>query len=454
MLRNNRKRLGGMLCFLLMILSANAQYSVTGGSKTPLLAVNDKSKYIKVYLVYGMDNVELSYTSANSSHQWYRYKGGKALDTGVKIASELNGNTSVVRNPEEGYGYFVREGDAIPLEFIWITDYSKYAFDPQTLQAVDGDCGGFRLTGTPAIPKLLYTVPTTGYEEELQRQFEVSYQTLVWNEASKMFSRTDSVMQVDGNPFHVTKRIPAPLCDTEVRLSGDSFARYFDVEKSVSTPLYEAVKIELYSDTTMYMEEADNQIPAEGEAVSAPVEVHFSAYANSPVASLFVWKIYKGEDTGGSDEEKPREVLLHFPGEEFDYTFREEGTYTAEIEVSGRDNACAVSNSYVIKIGSSSLDIPNAFSPGTSPGINDEFRVAYKSLIEFKCWIFNRWGNQIYYWTDPTKGWDGKKGGKYVAPGVYFYVIEAKGSDGQKYNKKGSVNILRPKQIDDEVPQE
>ena len=41
-----------------------------------------------------------------------------------------------------------------------------------------------------------------------------------------------------------------------------------------------------------------------------------------------------------------------------------------------------------------------------------------------------------------------KKGGKYVAPGVYFYVIEAEGSDGKKYKKKGDINILRPKNED------
>ena len=94
--------------------------------------------------------------------------------------------------------------------------------------------------------------------------------------------------------------------------------------------------------------------------------------------------------------------------------------------------------------------IPNEFSPGTTPGINDEFRVAYKSLVKFKAWIFNRWGLQMYYWTDPAQGWDGKKGGKYVQPGVYFYVIEAEGSDGIKYKEKGDINILRPKTIQDE----
>ena len=53
----------------------------------------------------------------------------------------------------------------------------------------------------------------------------------------------------------------------------------------------------------------------------------------------------------------------------------------------------------------------------------------------------------MYRSTNPAEGWDGKKGGKYVAPGVYFYVIEATGTAGEKIHRKGSINILRPKKI-------
>ena len=60
----------------------------------------------------------------------------------------------------------------------------------------------------------------------------------------------------------------------------------------------------------------------------------------------------------------------------------------------------------------------------------------------------------MYYWKDPSKGWDGKKGGKYVPHGVYFYVIEATGSDGKPIKKKGSINIFRSKSIDDEIIEE
>jgi gliding motility-associated-like protein len=98
----------------------------------------------------------------------------------------------------------------------------------------------------------------------------------------------------------------------------------------------------------------------------------------------------------------------------------------------------------IINLSASDLQVPYAFSPN-GDGINDEFRVAYISLKQFKCWVFNRWGRQIFVWTDPQKGWDGTINGRPAAQGAYFYIIEATGSDGKKYKQKGSINLLRGK---------
>lgn len=78
MQRNFIRRVVGTLCFLLLILAAHAQkYTVTGGKGTPLLVFDNKqptSSQFQVYLVYGMDNVEIRYTPTSGSYQWYRYK--------------------------------------------------------------------------------------------------------------------------------------------------------------------------------------------------------------------------------------------------------------------------------------------------------------------------------------------------------------------------------------------
>ena len=89
MLRTEIRKLGGLICFLFVVLAIQAQqYTVTGGSGTPYLLENPGNR-IRIYLVYGMENVEISYTSSSTNHQWYRYKQ-KALDR-EPVSCEQNG---------------------------------------------------------------------------------------------------------------------------------------------------------------------------------------------------------------------------------------------------------------------------------------------------------------------------------------------------------------------------
>lgn len=451
MLRTKIRKLGGLICFLFAVLAVQAQqYMVTGGQGTPLMAKDETSEKLEVYLLYGMGNAAISYTSSSTNHKWYRYKS-RALEA-EPVPCEQNGNTSTIRNVEEGYGYFVQESD-IMTRYVWIIDYSRYVFEVQNI-TVEGTCDNFRLKGSPEPVQMHYNLPASGRSVELKRQFEISFRTLSWSDENKSFSPTPVTVTMEGNPYSGSikdkddkKNAMPPLCDTEVTLKGDQFARHFGIEKSMTSDTYQAVAVELHVDTTLVMDNAPNMTLGEGEALCAPAEISFRAYANEPVASLFTWKIYRSDVENGADN--PLEL---FRESETEHTFTEFGEYIAEVTVSDRTGECvAVSDPITIKITESFLDVPNAFSPGTTPGINDEFRVAYKSLLNYKCWIFNRWGIEMYRSTNPAEGWDGKKGGKYVAPGVYFYVIEATGTAGEKIHRKGSINILRPKKINDEI---
>lgn len=93
------------------------------------------------------------------------------------------------------------------------------------------------------------------------------------------------------------------------------------------------------------------------------------------------------------------------------------------------------------------LQMPNAFSPNDD-GINDYYQAKsnYQNIVEFKAMIFNRWGQCLYTWTDWTdekKGWNGTYRGKPVKDGVYFVRVKAKGGDGQEFDIKRDVNLLR-----------
>lgn len=429
----------GLLACVLPLL---AQYTVTGGEGTPMMAEENTSEKLQVYVVYGAENVRISYTSSSSSsHQWYRYRT-KQLEA-EPIPCVQNGATSTIDDVADGYGYFVREEGLLP-HFVWIVDYKNYLLNLPDIRISENSdpCAALLFASSVTeIPRITYNLPSSGIPVELKRSYEVSYSTLEYLAEEGTFQPKEATVTLTGNLFQ--ESFEAPLCDTDICLSGDQFATNFGRGVTLCVEAYEATRVEAHIDTLM-VEQTGPNMNSTNEGLCAPVEASFVAVANTPVAALFNWRIYRKEDA----EQTP---VAQFSGEQLDYTFREAGEFVVALEVSDRTSSCSWLEELELKIAESYLMVPNAFSPGTSPGVNDEFRVAYKSLVSFKGWIFNRWGIELFRWTDPAQGWDGKKGGKYVAPGVYFYVIEAEGSDGIRYKRKGSVNILRPKEINDQV---
>ncbi|MBX2817551.1 MAG: gliding motility-associated C-terminal domain-containing protein, partial [Saprospiraceae bacterium] len=68
---------------------------------------------------------------------------------------------------------------------------------------------------------------------------------------------------------------------------------------------------------------------------------------------------------------------------------------------------------------------PNAFSPN-GDGINDEFAIVFDPRIpisNFQLEIFDRWGNQVYAATDPSRWWNGMIKGEVLQGDVYLYHV-------------------------------
>lgn len=89
--------------------------------------------------------------------------------------------------------------------------------------------------------------------------------------------------------------------------------------------------------------------------------------------------------------------------------------------------------------------VPNAFTPGSTNGINDFFTGYGTNIDKFNMLIFDRWGEQIFQTSDIYKGWDGTaKGGK--NPGkqdVYTYKIEVTDFRGNVHKYVGHVTLLK-----------
>ena len=89
--------------------------------------------------------------------------------------------------------------------------------------------------------------------------------------------------------------------------------------------------------------------------------------------------------------------------------------------------------------------IPDVFTPN-GDGINDELDVYYGNLVAFEFLIYNRWGNLVFYTTDPTKKWDGMYLNKLCPEGVYAWRLNYEAatatSEPKKFVKSGQVMLL------------
>jgi gliding motility-associated-like protein len=87
--------------------------------------------------------------------------------------------------------------------------------------------------------------------------------------------------------------------------------------------------------------------------------------------------------------------------------------------------------------------VPNSFTPN-GDGQNDYFRVRGQDIATIDFRVLNRWGQQMYYSTDPNDiGWDGTFQGKPLPPDVYGYYVVIQCKDGTFYTKKGNVTLFR-----------
>jgi len=89
--------------------------------------------------------------------------------------------------------------------------------------------------------------------------------------------------------------------------------------------------------------------------------------------------------------------------------------------------------------------IPNAFSPSNGDGINDYFNGTGMGIDTYEMWVFDRWGERIFYTNDIKKGWDGKVQGKGGEPkqDVYVWKVRLKDVLGKKHEYVGHVTLLK-----------
>jgi gliding motility-associated-like protein len=89
--------------------------------------------------------------------------------------------------------------------------------------------------------------------------------------------------------------------------------------------------------------------------------------------------------------------------------------------------------------------IPNAFSPANNDNINDIFTGKGIGIAKFEMWIYDRWGERVFYTDDIEKGWDGRVQGKSgeEKQDVYTWKVKLLDVLGKKHDYIGHVTLLR-----------
>lgn len=315
------------------------------------------------------------------------------------------GGTSINVATEGGYRIVVTDSSEVVMfdERFWVFN-SQSLLEVQA-EIIDDNCSKVYLYATAVTNPLYYYDPLDGSAVPLN--YGLSFNWTTDPEGEERYGESvsfDAPCEDLNYVVTVTDRFGNSLVDS---------VEYESI----------AVKADFIVDTLKV--DVSNELHEEFYA-SAPFELRF---IDTSQGNVTAWEWTFG-NLGRSIERNPL------------FVFTEEGQYEIILKVLNRDSGCeSIKKDIYVNISESELEVPNVFTPN-GDGINDEFRVAYKSLKKFEMVVFNRWGRKVYQSKDPAKGWDGDG----HAPGVYFYYIYAEGyNEGEVYKKEGAVHLIRGK---------
>ena len=387
------KRIALIAAILFITIELMAQITVGGQA----LTFHKKYTGIDYLIIYnGIDNnASLKYNGTYNSVNWY------------KFTDQLNpvSNQDENFNVEDATGYIL-EVDGVKTATIWVLDYVNYlpvlnSLVPAAVQ--DNECEGLTLIPSGTIPEMRYKTPE-GVSYKIDREFKLKYQSKEWGTewSDKEIEKT---IKLPDNEIYINE---PPLCDTRFVIEGDQFADGLGrTPVRLESDFYtaQAVEAHITSTATTRNELNEDQRPSVATTLegSAPLEVFFKSNANIPVAQFYRWEIFKDN-----------QLLFVRNDQDQRYTFSESGNY--KVRLTASNAKCLYMDSVEVKMSDSELQVPSVFTPN-GDNINDEFRVAYRSLASFKGWIFNRWGRRVFSWDDPQKGWDGRINGREAATG-------------------------------------
>lgn len=379
---------------------------------------------------------------------WYSYTLGAETET-LLLTQENVTQTQVPVSAEAAMGYHLVAPD-MPDKWVWIFQYSAFPLAFNNLVVHDNledRCVSYQLElAWDAAPMQYDTLHHNKVPFEVERLIYLTYDSTYYAEGSYLTeTATDSLA------LATDIVVPAPLDATTYVVEGDQFAKAFGKIQRIESEEVTAYAVETNLEASVRIREyatneGDKDISSDKKlSGSAPLNIEIKNIA-SPAAFFFDWCL-------AADKEF-NTCQIRSSQADFRYTFDQQGTYYLRMQTTNQSPSdlpsqnCLSEAVYTIEVINSMVEVPNVFTPN-GDGINDEFKVSYKSLVSFSAKVYNVWGRLVYQWTDPAQGWDGTIDGNPAAQGTYFYMIEAVGADNDedgnpiKYVYKGDINLLR-----------
>ena len=123
------------------------------------------------------------------------------------------------------------------------------------------------------------------------------------------------------------------------------------------------------------------------------------------------------------------------------HTYLYEGLYNVVVNIYKNGKSIQIEREVLIEAVSAIEEIPNVITPNND-GANDEFLIHSSNLASFYIVIQTKKGEKLFESNDPNFKWDGYSlNGEKMKEGIYFYQINAVGTEGKQYKIPGQLYI-------------
>ncbi|MFN0032650.1 MAG: gliding motility-associated C-terminal domain-containing protein [Flavobacteriales bacterium] len=130
------------------------------------------------------------------------------------------------------------------------------------------------------------------------------------------------------------------------------------------------------------------------------------------------------------------------PGQSVVHAFASAGNFTITLTVED-NNGCTDSLSKELCIlPDVPVFIPDIFSPNAD-GVNDVLYVRGVGFTKMEFYIYNRWGEEVFYSNSIDRGWDGQLRGRPAMSGNYYYSFKASLGSGKFLELTGEFALIR-----------